>query len=130
MNIPGAKTFKHDPSVKGMKRFLVENIVSGSRGSTPSKYRPNDLLAQLEAPEGEPPSTSGNILTTVSSDEESRPQRIGHKQSLFSITISNESDDDMIVSSNATDVSRSGKKKSINNKRKRTREVSDCSDDG
>ena len=58
-----------------MKRFLVENIVSGSIGSTSSKYRPNDLLAQFEAPEGEPPSTLGNILTTVSSDEDSRPQK-------------------------------------------------------
>ena len=45
MNIPSSKTFKHDPSVKGMKRFLVENIVSRSRGLTPSKYHPNDLLA-------------------------------------------------------------------------------------
>ena len=112
-----------------MKQFLVENIVSGSRGLTPSKYHPNDLLAQLEAAEGEPASTSANILTTVFSDEKSRPERQGHKRSLFSTSISDESNDDMIVSSHATDISRSGKKKSKKNKRRRSREVSDCSDD-
>ena len=81
MNIPGTKTFKRDPSVKGMKAFLVENIVSGSRGLTASKYRPNDVLGQLEAAEREPPCTLGNMLTTVSSDEDSRPQRQGDKRS-------------------------------------------------
>ena len=128
MNIPGAKTFKRDPSVKGMKRFLVENIVSGSRGSTASKYRPNDLLAQLEAAEVEPACTSANMSPTVSSDEESRPERQGHKRSLFTTSISDESDDDMIVSSNATDVGSSGKK-SKKKKRKRSREISHCSED-
>ena len=40
-----------------MKGFVVENIVSGNRGLTASKYRPNDVLGQLEAAEGEPPGT-------------------------------------------------------------------------
>ena len=100
-----------------MKQFLLENIVSRSRGWTASKYRPNDVLVQLEAAEGEPPCTWSNMLRTVSSDEESRPQREGHKRRLFSTSISDESDDDMIVSSSPTNVGRSAKRKSKENKR-------------
>ena len=46
-NVNGAKNFKQNPTVKGMKRFLTETIISDSRGSTPSKFKPSQLLAEL-----------------------------------------------------------------------------------
>jgi hypothetical protein len=47
-NVNGAKNFKQNPTVKGMKRFLTDTIISDSRGSTPSKFKPSQLLAELE----------------------------------------------------------------------------------
>ena len=70
INILGAKTFKQGPSAKGMKRFLVEKIVSRIKGSTPCKYWANNVLAKLGASEDQPASTSRNIVATVSSDRE------------------------------------------------------------
>jgi hypothetical protein len=49
----GLKSFKQNPTVKGMKRFLTETIISDSRGSTPSKFKPSQLLAELEYDEDE-----------------------------------------------------------------------------
>ena len=64
MHVPGAKGFKQDPSLKGMKRFLVENIQATTGRSTLSKYRANELFAQLEAPHDERPTTSKTSLQT------------------------------------------------------------------
>ena len=46
-NVNGAKNFKQNPTVKGMKRFLTETIISDSRGSSPSKFKPSQLFAEL-----------------------------------------------------------------------------------
>jgi hypothetical protein len=40
-NVNGAKNFKQNPTIKGMKRFLTETIISDSRVSTPSKFKPS-----------------------------------------------------------------------------------------
>jgi hypothetical protein len=53
-----------------MKRFLTETIISDSRGSTPSKFKPSQLLAELEADEDEGPNTSKQRSPTLSSDDD------------------------------------------------------------
>jgi hypothetical protein len=44
-NVNGAKNFKQNPTIKGMKRFLTQTIISDCRRSTPSKFKPSQLLA-------------------------------------------------------------------------------------
>ena len=53
-----------------MKRFLTETIISGSRGSTPSKFKPSQLLGELEADDDEGPNTSNERSPTLSSDDD------------------------------------------------------------
>ena len=65
----GAKNFKQNPTVKGMKRFLTETIISESGGSTPSKFKPSQLLAELEADDDEGRKTSTQRSPTLSSDD-------------------------------------------------------------
>ena len=57
-NVNRAKNFMQNPTVKGMKRFLTDTIISDSRGSTPSKFKPSQLLADLESDDDEEPNTS------------------------------------------------------------------------
>lgn len=44
----GAKAFKDNPSVKAMKRFLLENIVTSTTEGTPTKHKSCSLLAELQ----------------------------------------------------------------------------------
>ena len=60
-NVNGAKNFKQNPTVKGMKRFLTETIISDCRGSTPSKFKHSQLLAELEADDDEGPTLLSNV---------------------------------------------------------------------
>ena len=53
-----------------MKRFLTETIISDSRGSIPSKFKPSQLLAELGADEDEGPNTSKQRSPTLSSDDD------------------------------------------------------------
>jgi predicted exporter len=69
-NVNRAKNLKQNPTVKGMKRFLTETIISDSRGSTPSKFKPSQLLAELESDEEEGPNTSKQRSPTLSSDDD------------------------------------------------------------
>jgi hypothetical protein len=69
-NVNGAKNFKQNPKVKGIKRFLTETIISDSWGSIPSKFKPSQLLAALEGDDDEGPNTSKQRSPTLSSDEE------------------------------------------------------------
>jgi hypothetical protein len=69
-NVNGVKNFKQNPTIKGMKRFLTETIISDSRGSTPSKFKPSQLLAELEADDDEGPNTSKQCSPTLSSDDD------------------------------------------------------------
>ena len=57
-NVNRANNFMQNPTVKGMKRFLTDTIISDSRGSTPSKFKSSQLLADLESDEDEGPNTS------------------------------------------------------------------------
>ena len=69
-NVNAAKNFKQNPTVKGMKRFLTETIISESGGSTPSKFKPSQLLAELEADDDEGRKTSTQRSPTLSSDDD------------------------------------------------------------
>ena len=60
-NVNGAKNFRQNPTVKGMKRFLTETIISDCRGLTPSKFKHSQLLAELEADDDEGPSLLSNV---------------------------------------------------------------------
>jgi hypothetical protein len=60
-NVNGAKNFKQNPTVKGMKRFLTETIISDCRGSIPSKFKHSQLLAELEADDDEEPTLLSNV---------------------------------------------------------------------
>jgi hypothetical protein len=44
-NVNGAKNFKQNPTVKGIKRFVTGSIISDSRGSISWKFKPSQLLA-------------------------------------------------------------------------------------
>jgi hypothetical protein len=67
-NVNWAKNCKQNPTVKGMKRFLSETIISDSGGSTSSKFKPSQLLAELEADDDEGPKPSKQRSPTLSSD--------------------------------------------------------------
>ena len=60
-NVIVAKNFKQNPTVKGMKRFLTETIISDSRGSPPSNFKPSQLLAELEADDDKDPTILMNV---------------------------------------------------------------------
>ena len=64
-NVNGDKIFKQNPTVKGMKRLLTETIMSDSRGSTPPKFKPSQLLAELESADDEGPYTSKQRSPTL-----------------------------------------------------------------
>ena len=48
MTALGAKQFKENPSVKGMKKFLTTNMVTSATGPTAGQKNSSSLLAQLE----------------------------------------------------------------------------------
>ena len=76
-----------------MKRFLSEPIISDSRGSTPSKFKPSQLLAELEADE-DGPNTSKQCSPTISSDDDILDKvRIG-KRKLFTAPLDENSDNE------------------------------------
>ena len=60
-NVNRANNFKQNSTVKGMKRFLTETIISDSRGSTPSKFKPSQLLAELKSDEDEGRTLLSNV---------------------------------------------------------------------
>ena len=93
-NVNGAKNFKQNPTVKGMKRFLTETIILDSRGSTPWKSKPSQLLAELEADDDEGPNTSKQRSPTLSSDDDILDkERIG-KRKLFTAPLDENSDNE------------------------------------
>jgi hypothetical protein len=69
-NVNGAKKFKQNPTVKGIKRFVTETIISISRGSISSKFKLSQLLAELEADDDEGPNTSKQRSPALSSDDD------------------------------------------------------------
>jgi predicted exporter len=92
-NVNGAKNFKQNPTVKGMKRFLTETIISDSRGSTPSKFKPSQLLAELEAGNDEGPNTSKQRSPTLSSDDDILDKVGIGKRKLFTVPLDENSDE-------------------------------------
>ena len=86
-NVNGAKNFKQNPTVKGMKRFLTETIISDSRGSIPSKFKPSQLLAELEADEDE-----GPRMKDLSSDDDILDKVGIGKRKLFTAPLDENSD--------------------------------------
>jgi hypothetical protein len=53
MTTEGAKAFKENPSVKGLKQFLFPNVVTVDKESSTSKLNSSSLLAQLESSDDE-----------------------------------------------------------------------------
>ena len=68
--VNGAKNFKQNPIVKGIKRFVNETIISDSRGPISSKFKSSQWLAELEADDDEEPNTSKQRSPTLSSDDD------------------------------------------------------------
>ena len=93
-NVNGAKNFKQNHTVKGMKRFLTETIISDSRGSTPSKFKPSQLLAELEADDDEGPNTSKQRSPTLSSDDDFLDKVAIGKRKLFTAPLDEKSDNE------------------------------------
>jgi hypothetical protein len=60
-NVNGAKKFKQNPTVKGLKRFLTETIISDSWGSTPSKLSLRNCLPSLRLVTMEDPTLLSNV---------------------------------------------------------------------
>ena len=52
MSTTGAKAFKENPSVKGLKQFLLANVLSNSTTLSPSRQNSASLLAELESSDG------------------------------------------------------------------------------
>ena len=77
-----------------MKRFLTETIISDSRGSTPSKFKPSQLLAELEADEDEGPNTSKQRSPTLSSDDDILDKVGIGKRKLFTAPLDENSDNE------------------------------------
>jgi hypothetical protein len=89
----GAKNFKQNPTVKGMKRLLTETIISDSRRSTPSKFKPSQLLAELEADEDEGPNTSYKQRSSTLSPDDDILDKVGiGKIKLFTAPLDENSD--------------------------------------
>jgi predicted exporter len=93
-NVNGAKNFKQNPTVKGMKRFLTETIISDSWGSTPSKFMPSQLLAELEADDDEGPNTSKQRSPALSSDDDILHKVGIGKRKLFTAPLDENSDNE------------------------------------
>jgi predicted exporter len=93
-NVNGAKNFKQNPTIKGMKRFLTETIISDSWGSTPSKFKPSQLLAELEADDDEGPNTSKQRSPTLSSDDDILDKVGIGKRQLFIAPLDENSDNE------------------------------------
>ena len=93
-NVNGAKNFKQNPTVKGMKRFLTETIISECRGSTPSKFKPSQLLAELEDDDDEGPKTSKQRSPTLSSDDDILDKVGIGKRKLFTASLDENSDNE------------------------------------
>ena len=93
-NVNGAKNFKQNPTVKGMKRFLTETIILDSRGSTPWKFKPSQLLAELEADDDEGPNTSKQRSPTLSSDDDILDKVGIGKRKLFTAPLDENSDNE------------------------------------
>jgi predicted exporter len=92
-NVNQAKNFKQNPTVKSMKRFLTETIISDSRVSKPSKFKPSQLLAELEADDDEGPKISKQRSPTLSSDDDILDKvRIGKRKS-FTAPLDEKSDE-------------------------------------
>ena len=90
----GAKNFKQNPTVKGMKRFLTETIISDSWGSTPSKFKSSQLLAELEADDDEGPNTSKQRSPMLSSDDDILDKVGIGKRKLFTAPLDENSDNE------------------------------------
>ena len=93
-NVNGAKNFKQNPTVKGMKRFLTDTIILDSRGSTPWKFKPSQLLAELEADDDEGPNTSKQRSPTLSSDDDILDKEGIGKRKLFTAPLDENSDNE------------------------------------
>ena len=93
-NVNGAKNFMQNPTVKGMKRFLTKTIISDSWGSTPSKFKPSQLLAELEADDDEGPNTSKQRSPTLSSDDDILDKVGIGKRKLFTAPLDENSDNE------------------------------------
>ena len=92
-NVNGAKNFKQNSTVKGIKRFVTETIISDSGGSISSKFKPSQLLAELEADDDEGPNTSKEHSPTLSSDDDILDKvRIGKRKS-FTAPLDENSDE-------------------------------------
>ena len=92
-NVNGAKNFKQNATVIGMKRFLTETIISDCRGSTASKFKPSQLLGELEADDDEGPKISKQRSPMLSSDDDILDKvRIG-KRKLFTAPLDENSDE-------------------------------------
>ena len=77
-----------------MKRFLTETIILDSRGSTPWKFKPSQLLAEIEAEDDEGPNTSKQRSPTLPSDDDILDKvRIG-KRRLFTAPLDENSDNE------------------------------------
>jgi hypothetical protein len=93
-NVNGAKNFKQNPTIKGMKRFLTETIISDCRGSTPRKFKPSQLLAELEADDDEGPNTSKQRSPTLPSDDDILDKVGIGKRRLFTAPLDENSDNE------------------------------------
>ena len=72
MTTIGAKEFKDNPSVNGMKRFLLANVLPDNTEPSPSKHSSTSLLAELESSDGEN-SVSVNLTASPRSHDATPP---------------------------------------------------------
>ena len=94
-NVNRAKNFKQNPTVKGMKRFLTDTIISDSRGSILSNFKPSQLLAEHEADDDEGPNTSIKQRSpTLSSDDDILDKVAIGKRKLFTAPFDENSDNE------------------------------------
>jgi hypothetical protein len=69
-----------------MKRFLTETIISDSRGSTPLKFKPSRMLAELEADDDEGPNTSKQRSPIMLSSDDDILDIVGESYLLLPLT--------------------------------------------
>ena len=93
-NVNGDKNLKQNPTVKGIKRFVTETIISDSRGSISSKFKPSQFLAELEADDDEGPNTSKQRSSTLSSDDDILDNVGIGKRKLFTAPLDENSDNE------------------------------------
>ena len=92
-NVNGAKNFKQNHTVKGIKRFVTETIISDSRGSISSKFKPSQLLAEFEADDDEGSNTSKQRSPRISSDDDFLDKVGIGKRKLFTAPLDENSDE-------------------------------------